>query len=83
MIDKTIHRTASSLLLIHGDDDCARVMRASKDLYPDDTNFSCLPDMPANDLDNKYKKTLFTKLDKLNEISRNMKHDEQIQVQLF
>ena len=48
-----------------------------------DTNFSCLPDLPTSDQDGMSKKSIFTKLDKLNDIKRNMIYDEKTQVQMF
>ena len=51
VIDKGVHRTACSLLLVtdgEGSSEAA-VIRANKDLYMHDTNFSCLPDLPTSD----------------------------------
>ena len=59
-------------------------MRASLDYYTGDTNFSCLPDLPTSNIDSiMSQKTVFTKLEKLNEISSNMTYDEKVQVELF
>ena len=61
-IDMRVHRTACSLLLLSGDDGSSdtTVMRANKDIYMHDTNFSCLPDLPTSDQDGMSKKSIFT-----------------------
>ena len=78
-----MHVTACNILLTEEDGADSRVIRAAIDNYPHDTNFSGLPDLPTDEQDDTEKNSVFTKLDKLNEMSRNMAYDERIQVQLY
>ena len=54
------------------DDGDIGVIRSNQDKYEHATNFSGLPDLPTVDQDAGDKKCMFTKLDKLSEISRTM-----------
>lgn len=60
-----------------------RLFRAEQDEYPHDTNFSDLPDLPSLISDEMCQRSLLTRLNKLNDISRNMQYDEDKQIKMF
>mgnify|MGYP001231930370 FL=1 len=66
-------------MLVDNEGSKPSVLRASQDVYLQDTNFSDLPDVPSGSKEESASRTYLTNLSKLIEMSKTMHYDEQVQ----
>ena len=65
-------------MLVDNEGSKPSVLRASQDVYLQDTNFSDLPDVPSASKEESASRTYLTNLSKLIEMSKTMHYDEQV-----
>ena len=65
-------------MLVDNEGSKPSVLRASQDVYLQDTNFSDLPDVPSESKEESASRTYLTNLSKLIEMSKTMHYDEQV-----
>ena len=82
-INMVNHRTQCSLILNEDDGSKSQLLRASCDLYKNNTNFSDLPDLSSMSKDEMSKRIFLTKLSTLNQMARSMQYDEKLQALLY